>query len=413
MPPVVLGDWRAFRARLVEGGLPVVGEADSATSNATKLSKPKAKLDEANVALAKSQSLVMAAELSDPGAVWAHEVSSPEVGCLLIRLPLEAAIVLNKESHWGGKLREFAQSEQYNERRRAGRKYSDVSSEERRVDEQVTSDSDDELNPLSEVLLYRVAQRFLARQFRRIADKGTKDEQGRLMLDARLISEQDKELLEMRQVHLAAWQEVILVTQHDGVTTQGVVINRPAATSANAQLSAAIVAALESDEGADRLDVQEFDAAFGDRCAAYVGRTTAPPRLDGTPREEMTPHNEIRAMLLHGLPGLDGARELSPGLGIYRGGAVAAARRVQTQKADAFDFRFFIGEYAWQPGEVAAKITAGQYRAVACSRAIALKQCLGLPKPLWNELMEMLGGSLAEISKLERLKSTNDDFANN
>ena len=47
------------------------------------------------------------------------------------------------------------------------------------------------------------------------------------------------------------------------------------------------------------------------------------------------------------------------------------------------------------------------------SRAIALKQCLGLPKPLWNELMEMLGGSLAEISKLERLKSTNDDFANN
>ena len=106
LPPVVLGDWRAFRARLVEGGLPVVGEADSATSNATKLSKPKAKLDEANVALAKSQSLVMAAELSDPGAVWAHEVSSPEVGCLLIRLPLEAAIVLNKESHWGGKLRE-------------------------------------------------------------------------------------------------------------------------------------------------------------------------------------------------------------------------------------------------------------------------------------------------------------------
>ena len=50
------------------------------------------------------------------------------------------------------------------------------------MDEQVTSDSDDELNPLSEVLLYRVAQRFLARQFRRIADKGTKDEQGRLML---------------------------------------------------------------------------------------------------------------------------------------------------------------------------------------------------------------------------------------
>ena len=47
---------------------------------------------------------------------------------------------------------------------------------------------------------------------------------------------------------------------------------------------------------------------------------------------------------------------------------------MQTQKADAFDFRFFIGEYAWQPGEVAAKITAGQYRAVACNAPASLER---------------------------------------
>ena len=93
------------------------------------------------------------------------------------------------------------------------------------------------------------------------------------------VSQKRKYILFLFFAQQAAWQEVILVTQHDGVTTQGVVINRPAATSANAQLSAAIVAALESDEGADRLDVQEFDAAFGDRCAAYVGAQPAPPLL--------------------------------------------------------------------------------------------------------------------------------------
>ena len=36
-------------------------------------------------------------------------------------------------------------------------------------------------------------------------------------------------------------------------------------------------------------------------------------------------------MLLHGLPGLDGARELSPGLGIYRGGFCPASFFILTR----------------------------------------------------------------------------------
>ena len=37
---------------------------------------------------------------------------------------------------------------------------------------------------------------------------------------------------------------------------------------------------------------------------------------------------------------------------------------------------------------------------------MALKQCLGLPKPLWHEVLELCGGELAEISKMELLKRT-------
>ena len=35
---------------------------------------------------------------------------------------------------------------------------------------------------------------------------------------------------------------------------------------------------------------------------------------------------------------------------------------------------------------------------------VALKQCLGLPKPLWHEVLEMCGGESAELSSIELTK---------
>ena len=41
---------------------------------------------------------------------------------------------------------------------------------------------------------------------------------------------------------------------------------------------------------------------------------------------------------------------------------------------------------------------------MACARSVALKQCLGLPKPLWHEVLELCGGELGELSSIELLK---------
>lgn len=38
-----------------------------------------------------------------------------------------------------------------------------------------------------------------------------------------------------------------------------------------------------------------------------------------------------------------------------------------------------------------------QYSA-ACSRNIVLKQCLGLPTPLWREVMNLMGGEHSSIA---------------
>ena len=48
----------------------------------------------------------------------------------------------------------------------------------------------------------------------------------------------------------------------------------------------------------------------------------------------------------------------------------------------------------------------GKWCPIACSRPLALKQCLGLPKPLWHEVLETAGGEVSEVSRIELLKRT-------
>ena len=168
-------------------------------------------------------------------------------------------------------------------------------------------------------------------------------------------------------------------------------INRPIARSMSPQLAQLVLnGAPESREGArakyDDSFVGRFMRAFGSEAAVYVGG----------PEQQEQP-----GLLVHGLD-LPGATELAPGTRIFTGGVEAAVETVLSGwwQAQPLDFRWFVGrrralstvERGWEP--------------VACARPVALKQCLGLPKPLWHEVLELCGGELAEISKMELLKRT-------
>lgn len=109
------------------------------------------------------------------------------------------------------------------------------------------------------------------------------------------------------------------------------------------------------------------------------------------------------AQLVHGrddLEGLPSIREISSGTRLYHGAGAdslkEAALAVIDGRAQPLDFRLTIGSTrlaAWQ-----AKC---EWSSVACSRVLALKPSpKGLPKPLWNEIMEVAGGEYAEISRL-------------
>ena len=64
----------------------------------------------------------------------------------------------------------------------------------------------------------------------------------------------------------------------------------------------------------------------------------------------------------------------------------------------ALDFRFFVGRRA------GVSTADGAWAPIACARPVALKQCLGLPKPLWHEVLELCGGEMGQISRIEFLK---------
>lgn len=47
-------------------------------------------------------------------------------------------------------------------------------------------------------------------------------------------------------------------------------------------------------------------------------------------------------------------------------------------------------------------MAAGAWHTAACSRSLVLKQCLQLPKPLWQEVMCLMGGSYAAAVRQQR-----------
>ena len=408
-PASVEEDWRSFRAKLIEKGLtttttastprpPPASDARSAEFTLEETSEKTLKLDPKNLELAMSQSPSLKDELSGS---WAHALVAPEVGGLLIRRPLELQIVVASHTEWGKRFRDFARVDEVKRQRDQDRKIPSMLLEKKNPEDYFFAESKDkdDASDLKSVLLYRVAKRFLKGELQRIAQKGTPDSSGRLVVDARSLTDMDKRLLDLRQQYLETWQEVILVVGHNETTGtwNGVVLNRPAATKTNHRLSAAICAALEQDGIAPTPST--FQEAFGPKFAAYVG----------CPQRTKTAKQKDEALMLSGVPNLEGAHELAPGLGIYRGGSQAAIHKVIAKANDPFDFKFFLGSYEWQPGELEKYIDDGLYQPAACSRAVALKQCLDLPMPMWHEVSQMLGGPIAEASNRELIKSNDDN----
>eukprot|EP00227_Mantoniella_beaufortii_P015131 CAMPEP_0197596210 /NCGR_PEP_ID=MMETSP1326-20131121/24570_1 /TAXON_ID=1155430 /ORGANISM="Genus nov. species nov., Strain RCC2288" /LENGTH=451 /DNA_ID=CAMNT_0043162673 /DNA_START=49 /DNA_END=1401 /DNA_ORIENTATION=+ len=99
---------------------------------------------------------------------------------------------------------------------------------------------------------------------------------------------------------------------------------------------------------------------------------------------------------LHGCEQIKGSAEVLPG--VFLGGYDSACELVATGDAVPAEFKFFARYCGWAPGQLEAECSRGVWYPVACSKELALKQVIQLPKPLWREVLELCGGEAAAAS---------------
>jgi hypothetical protein len=375
--------WREFRAQLIAGGIKLT--SDAATDDEQEQpQRARTIVAPGNAKLLRLQNEKLYDEYVH--GAWAH-ISPPEPGGLMCRLPLPAQIhnymrrdpvaLAKTDDVWGALMRKKLKQELPKREPSAaaaaadgtggsGAKGTDVD-----LFEQWLSNT---------AYCYRLVESTIRATLREMA-KG--------QLRRSDLSVAQLQLLSMYSRSSETWQEVCLLTASSGPElAQGVVLNRPLAKAINdRQMATALVYGMSALSGrplgqpVDDALIDKILVAFSDRGAVYLGG----------PDEMQAP-----ALMVHGHDDLPGAVELSPGTRIYLGGLEAAVDGVLSGKYDPLDFRFFLGRHT--------ALSTSEYVALACARPVALKQCLGLPKPLWHEVMELAGGELAELSRLELTK---------
>lgn len=396
-----LGDWRSFRKTLVDSGISYEKteegyldtdaekkeESETSTSSNVKsggdfdavdaskgssIERPTS-VSKANEELLEKQSETLAKEYK--GGVWAHEAGFAEVGALVVRLPLEAEIYKNKDKSIIGKELET------------------------RLQNDMEKNVDEPMSPIAAqtFLWYRKAQILIEEEMSVIASRA--NEKGEI--DPTGLPPKTEDLLRLYVNNQEDWQSVCLVAKMNEIngSAETYTLNRPMAFSMTENMAKMIMFGVMSNVIRDgRIPISEtnkyskFLRAFEKQCAIYVGG----PDYQDKP-----------AAVIHGIPDLEGATEISPGIGIYMGGLEAAIDGVLDGRYKPLDFRFFIGCNRFQNAELDVAIISNKYQPIACARSLALKQCIQLPKPLWHEVMEMCGGELRELSQLE-LKKRSD-----
>ncbi|GAX12459.1 hypothetical protein FisN_24Hh033 [Fistulifera solaris] len=359
-----LGNWRDFRRSL--------GQSFSSSSSVPEI-RPATSVSTENEAVLATQNEELALEYRN--GVWAHETSVPELGGLMVRMPLEVELYRNHKHCILGK--QFRNSLAAN---------------------QPNTDEEDDDNRRT----WRKAHGLIQSQMLQLADKVKPSGE----LDAAKLSTKQSELLQMYLDHQETWQEVCLIYQKEEASSEAtscmVVLNRPMAMKLTENLAQLILFGnppVEDDQD-EHLNEQEasqlvrFLLAFGSECGVYIGG----------PDQQDQP-----ALLLHGFAELPGATEIANGL--YQGGLEAAMDGVLRGKYRALDFRFFVGRHECEsPFSMELLVELGKYQPIAAARSLALKQCLSLPKPLWHEVLELCGGKWKEMSTWERTKKDTIQF---
>ena len=316
--PDDLGDWRTFRMNLantdisststssIDGiELEETNEVSPSSSSiiattSKKAERPKS-VSKRNEQLLSAQNSVLAEEYRT--GVWAHESAIPEVGGLVCRMPLEAEIYHNSNSHIHRKLQSLLESnDDYNTDYESSipdslkssastggaASASSVSTSkssgiiERSIGDSSASNNndDDENDDISSsfsasaaktVFWYRNAEKLLKRELVTIMSSANPN--GRI--NPGDLREESLELLQLYMDHQNTWQEVCLVIEKDERTgcSKTITINRPMAFKLSESLGRLVLygAAYNQVSTSETQSLVKFLSVFENECGVYVG----------------------------------------------------------------------------------------------------------------------------------------------
>ena len=102
-----------------------------------------------------------------------------------------------------------------------------------------------------------------------------------------------------------------------------------------------------------------------------------------------------RLVLIHGEKGIKDCTTIIDG--VYAGGLPDALEKVKGNEIDGESLRFFSGYSGWGPGQLQNEVNLGVWYVAAGSTDLITSHCVKLKRPLYRQVLEMMGGRYKEI----------------
>lgn len=103
-----------------------------------------------------------------------------------------------------------------------------------------------------------------------------------------------------------------------------------------------------------------------------------------------------KLLVLHDCDDVEGADQIVPG--IYSGGLESILQQAKHGKVDTKRFRFFCGYSGWNYEQLEEEVRQGVWIVAASSNDVMTDHCIQLPRPLWRQVLDLMGGKFADIS---------------
>uniref|UniRef100_A0A7S1FXM8 Uncharacterized protein n=1 Tax=Corethron hystrix TaxID=216773 RepID=A0A7S1FXM8_9STRA len=368
--PSALGDWRKFRADLISSGIRTSDEPVSKEKSPLASSARHKTVSLANESILASQNPALALEYMEEN--WAHTVPLPEIGGLICRMPIELELYRHHIFFLEQNSDANTQCSKIGPFTKASSLLRTMLSDSVIKDNNTALELSRNAGKMSNVASwFRITGVVIQKEVDRISSSSAGLGQKQIQIDKLRV--QDRKFMSSYVDYQNKWQEVALVSAYN--ETSGafstITINRPLSEVISSPLAQLIL--FGTNTTASRCDqglLIKFLIAFEQKAGVYIGGPN---------------FQELPATMIHGIHDLEGAREISPGTGIYSGGIAAAVDGVMLKKYDPLEFRFCIGTSSYQKQDLVREIKEWKYVAVACARPVALKHSIGLSKPLWHE----------------------------